>query len=172
MNDIYSDDSWSLSELTNHELISVATSQLEMSEVTQPPPSEPDPWLSGSKALGKNSTSAKTRFEWTCKGTSYLKQIKTNIFVWSINNKDGSLTRGLPAYAGTARGNLKSKSAKTEFLQEMGWWYSLTSLQETLLELKGRNYSLEEQARKQKNALGEAEARVKVIKLKLYEDWG
>ena len=59
MNDIYSDDSWSLSELTNHELISVATSQLEMSEVTQPPPSEPDPWLSGSKALGRNSTSAK-----------------------------------------------------------------------------------------------------------------
>ena len=50
MNDIYSDDSSSLSELTNHELISVATSQLEMSEVTQPPPSEPDPWLSGSKA--------------------------------------------------------------------------------------------------------------------------
>ena len=39
-----------------------------------------------------------------------------------------------------------------------------------MLELKGRNYSLEEQARKQKNALGEAEARVKVIKLKLYED--
>ena len=33
------------------------------------------------------------------------------------------------------------------------------------MELKGRNYSLEEQARKQKNALGEAEARVKVIKL-------
>ena len=32
-----------------------------------------------------------------------------------------------------------------------------------MLELKGRNYSLEEQARKQKNALGEAEARVKVI---------
>ena len=38
----------------------------------------------------------------------------------------------------------------------------LKLLQETLLELKGRNYSLEEQARKQKNALGEAEARVKV----------
>jgi len=36
-------------------------------------------------------------------------------------------------------------------------------MQETLLELKGRNYSLEEQARKQKNALGEAEARVKVL---------
>ena len=36
-------------------------------------------------------------------------------------------------------------------------------MQETLLELKGRNYSLEEQARKQKNALGEAEAKVKVI---------
>ena len=35
-------------------------------------------------------------------------------------------------------------------------------MQETLLELKGRNYSLEEQARKQKNALGEAEAKVKV----------
>ena len=35
-------------------------------------------------------------------------------------------------------------------------------MQETLLELKGRNYSLEEQARRQKNALGEAEARVKV----------
>ena len=35
-------------------------------------------------------------------------------------------------------------------------------LQETLLELKGRNYSLEEQARRQKNALGEAEAKVKV----------
>ena len=32
-----------------------------------------------------------------------------------------------------------------------------------MLELKGRNYSLEEQARKQKNALGEAEAKVKVI---------
>jgi len=36
-------------------------------------------------------------------------------------------------------------------------------MQETLLGLKGRNYSLEEQARKQKNALGEAEARVKVL---------
>ena len=35
-------------------------------------------------------------------------------------------------------------------------------LQETLLELKSRNYSLEEQSRKQKNALGEAEAKVKV----------
>ena len=34
-----------------------------------------------------------------------------------------------------------------------------------MLELKGRNYSLEEQARKQKNALGEAEAKVKVISL-------
>merc|ERR1719460_2829835 len=36
-------------------------------------------------------------------------------------------------------------------------------MQETLLELKGRNYSLEEQSRKQKNALGEAEAKVKVL---------
>ena len=76
MNDINSDDSSSLSDLTHHELISVATSQLEMSELSQPPPSEPDPWLSGSKAPGRNSTSAKTRFEWACKGSSYLKQIK------------------------------------------------------------------------------------------------
>ena len=64
-----------------------------------------------------------------------------------------------------ATGNVKSKWVKTDFCQEMNRRYSFTFLQETLLELKGRNYSLEEQARKQKNALGEAEARVKVNKM-------
>ena len=49
---------------------------------------------------------------------SYLKLILKNI---RLKHKDGSLTRGLPAHAGTATGNVKSKIAKTESLQEMDW---------------------------------------------------
>jgi len=40
-------------------------------------------------------------------------------------------------------------------------------LQETLLELKSRNYTLEDQARKQKHALGDSTSRVKVLEQEL-----
>jgi hypothetical protein len=41
------------------------------------------------------------------------------------------------------------------------------SFQETLLELKTRNYTLEDQARKQRSALGDSTARVTVLQQEL-----
>ena len=49
------------------------------------------------------------------------------------------------------------------YAQTMNIFYS----QETLLELKTRNYTLEDQARKQRSALGDATARVSVLQQEL-----
>ena len=44
---------------------------------------------------------------------------------------------------------------------------TISFIQETLLELKTRNYTLEDQAKKQRSALGEATARVTVLQQEL-----